>query len=70
MSNGFWSGGANSYIKTLQEEERHAIQPLKDALRGETNPETKRSLKDQIKAIHTEFKNKRKSVDSSLFTGT
>ena len=65
----FWNGGADAYIKALKDEEEQAIQPIRDALRIETDPEIKRSLRDQIKGIRTEYKKKRKSADSSLFIG-
>lgn len=68
-NNGFRAEGAASYIKALQEEKRQAIQPLKEALLVETDLANKRSLKNQIKAIKTEFKKKKKSATSSLFIG-
>ena len=70
VSNDFWAGGSESYRKTLQEEEAQAIEPLKESLRVESDSKIKRSLKDQIKAIQAEFKQKRRSAGASLFMGT
>ncbi len=66
-STGLWAGGSRKYLKALREEEDEKIAPLRKALESETDPRIKRSLKDQIKAIKTEFKEKRKAAASGLF---
>ncbi len=66
-SQGFWSGGPEEYFKALCKEEQKRLQPLRDALAIEPDPETAKDLKKQIKAVKAEFKQKRKAADGGLF---
>jgi hypothetical protein len=67
---GFWSGGRRQYLRALRDAEEEKIAPLQQALKSDTDPEIKRSLKDQIRRIRAEFQGKRKAADSSLFANT
>lgn len=64
---GFWEGGHAEYLKALRLEEEEKIKPLREALEIEADPERNRELKDQIRAIQTEYKEKREAADASLF---
>lgn len=64
----FWSGGRDALAKVLREEEEEKLAPLKRALASGDDPERGRMLKEQIKRIKAEFKNKRKVAGSSLFS--
>ncbi len=64
---GFWNRGPEQYLKALRKEEQEQLQPLRDALGREPDPEVAKDLKDQIKAVEAEFKQKRKAADSGLF---
>jgi vacuolar-type H+-ATPase subunit E/Vma4 len=68
LQSGFWSGGRGEYLKALRQEAKEKIEPLRQSLRSETDPHRKGQLKELITAIRTEFKNKKKAADSSLFT--
>ncbi len=64
---GFWTGGPGEYFKALQKEEQKRLQPLRDALATDPDPEAAKDLKKQIKAVKAEFKQKRKAADGGLF---
>ena len=66
-STGFWNKGSRQYRKALREEEEERLTPLRQELKSETDPETRKDLLNQIQAIRAEFKEKRKAADSGLF---
>jgi hypothetical protein len=67
QANGFWAGGYEAYLRALREEEDDRLDPLRQALKNETDPEIECSLKEKIKSIQAEFQEKRTAADSSLF---
>lgn len=66
-TNGFWTWGQRTYIKTLNKEEKEKLAPLTEKLKVETDPEKKLSLKAEIETIKKEFKSKLQKAESSLF---
>ncbi len=67
QANGFWTGGRDSRMDDLREEETELLRPLLDSLAKTTDPEVRQDLKYQIEAIRIDFKTKRKAARSSLF---
>ncbi len=64
----FWNKGRNQLLKALREEEREEVAPLRDRLQSEDDPDVRKSLKNQIKAVKDRFRQKRKAASSSLFS--
>ena len=68
QSHGFWASGEGEYLKGLREEETAKLQPLKTALKEETDRQVQAELKAKIRLIRREYKDKRKAARGGLFS--
>ncbi|NCB27751.1 MAG: hypothetical protein EOM62_20210 [Bacteroidia bacterium] len=63
----FWEPGISIFTDELAKEERKLLDPLEAEMTKSTDPIVKARLKEEIRKIKTDFKDKRKSVSRSLF---
>ena len=66
-TNGFWAWGQQTYVTTLNKEEKEKLAPLVAKLKSEHDLDQKMLLKAEIEAIKKDFKAKRRGAESSLF---
>jgi len=63
----FWEPGLSIFTDELAKEERTRLAPLEAEMKKSTDPIVKARLKEEIRKIKTDFKDKRKSASRSLF---
>jgi hypothetical protein len=66
-TNGFKMWGKQTYITTLNKEEKKKLSLLMEKLKVESDPEKKSALKAEIETIKKDFKSKRQKAGTSLF---
>ena len=64
---GFWNHGLRTVRAELDRQEQASLAPLKDKLNQTSGPTEKDALKEQIRAIKKEYREKRKDARYSLF---
>ena len=64
---GFWAGGGMERVRQIQREMTGKLQPLQEQLATEKDKEKRALLKQQIKDIRTEYAQKERQANYSLF---
>lgn len=64
---GFWASGYQKHLDALEEEEALRLTALKEELHDTSDPERIRRIREEIKAIRREFRQRRDAAEGSLF---
>jgi hypothetical protein len=66
-TNGFKMWGKQTFITTLNKEEKEKLSTVIEKLKTETDPEKRSALKAEIETIKKDFTSKRQKAQKSLF---